>query len=95
MTLPALESSRHLMSRLVLEIPNETLLALRTTPESAGPRLLLAAAMKLFEMGDLSSGAAATLAGIPRAVFLSKLSDFGIDAFRLTESDLSQEARLA
>lgn len=83
------------MSRVVLDIPNETLLALHTTPESVGARVLLAAAMKLYEMGDLSSGAAAALAGIPRAVFLSKLADFGIDAFRLTESGLSQEARLA
>ncbi len=83
------------MSRVVLDIPNETLLALRTTPESVGPRVLLAAAMKLYEMGDLSSGAAAALAGIPRAVFLSKLADFGIDAFRLTGSDFAQETRLA
>ena len=51
--------------------------------------------MKLHEMGELSSGAAAALAGVPRAVFLSKLADFGIDAFRLTGSDLSQETRLA
>jgi Uncharacterised protein family (UPF0175) len=81
------------MSRVVLEIPNETLLALRSTPEAAGPRLLLAAAMKLHEMGELSSGAAAALAGIARAVFLSKLADFGIDAFRLTGHDLAQESR--
>jgi len=91
----ALESGGQPVSRLVLEIPNETLLAMRATPGSAGPRLLLAAAMKLHEMGELSSGAAAALAGIPRAVFLSKLADFGIDAFRLTESELSQESRLA
>ena len=78
---------------MVLEIPNETLLALRSTPENAGPRLLLAAAMKLHEMGELSSGAAAALAGIPRAVFLSKLADFGIDTFRLTGHDLVQESR--
>ena len=68
-------------------------LALRSTPETAGPRLLLAAAMKLHEMGELSSGAAAALAGIPRAVFLSKLADFGVDAFRLTGSDVAQESR--
>ena len=78
---------------MVLEIPNETLLALRTTPEAAGPRLLLAAAVKLHEMGELSSGAAATLAGIPRAIFLSKLADFGVDAFRLTGHEFAQESR--
>jgi len=45
-------------------------------------------------MGRLSSGAAAPLAGIPRTLFLSKLADYGIDAFDLTEEELKREARL-
>ena len=48
--------------------------------------------MKLYELGRLSSGAAAELAGIPRCVFLTKLADYGIDTFRLTEEDLRSEA---
>lgn len=83
------------MSQIVLDVPNEALLALRSTPEAAGARLLLAAAVKLHEMGELSSGAAARLAGVPRVVFLSKLADFGVDTFRLTAEELSREARLA
>jgi hypothetical protein len=83
------------MSRIVLEISDESLLALRSTPESVGSRLLLAAAIKLYEIGELSSGASASLAGLPRVVFLSKLADFGLDAFRLTEADLLRETRLA
>ena len=83
------------MSRIILDVPNESLLALRSTPETVGERLLLAAAVKLFEMGELSSGAAARLAGIPRVVFLSKLADFGVDTFRLTEAELLRETRLA
>jgi predicted HTH domain antitoxin len=55
----------------------------------------LTAAVKLYEMGELSSGAAARLAGIPRVVFLSKLADFGVDTFRLTEVELLRETRLA
>jgi predicted HTH domain antitoxin len=83
------------MSQIVLEVPNESLLALRITPEAAGARLLLAAAVKLFEIGELSSGSAASLAGMPRVVFLSKLADFGLDSFRLTEPELLRETRLA
>jgi predicted HTH domain antitoxin len=83
------------MSKITLDVPNESLLALRATPEIAGERLLLAAAVKLYEMGELSSGAAAHLAGIPRVVFLSKLADFGVDTFRLTEGELRRETRLA
>ena len=88
---------RHIedMSQIVLDVPNESLLALRTTPEAVGVRLLLAAAVKLYEIGELSSGAAASLAGLPRVVFLSRLADFGVDTFRLTEEELLRETRLA
>jgi predicted HTH domain antitoxin len=44
--------------------------------------------MKLYELGKLSSGAAAQLAGIERVVFLSKLSEYGVDTFRSTEAEL-------
>jgi predicted HTH domain antitoxin len=50
--------------------------------------------VKLYELGDLSSGAAARLAGIPRTVFLSRLADYGMDTFRLSEADLRREVRL-
>jgi len=88
---------RHIdgMSQIVLDVPNESLLALRTTPEAVGVRLLLAAAVKLYEIGELSSGAAASLAGLPRVAFLSRLADFGVDTFRLTEEELLRKTRLA
>jgi hypothetical protein len=83
------------MSQIILEIADDALLAMRGSEQSVGARLLLAAAMKFHEMGELSSGAAASLAGIPRVVFLSKLADFGVDTFRLSEADLIRETRLA
>lgn len=83
------------MSRIVMEIPNETLLALKISEQEAEPALRMAAAVKLFELGRLSSGAAAHLAGIPRVIFLSRLADYGVDTFRMTEEDLRKETRLA
>jgi len=83
------------MSRITLEIPEESLLALKVSEEDLGGALRMAAAVKLYELGRLSSGAAARLAGLPRTVFLSRLAEYAVDTFRLSEEDLRRETRLA
>lgn len=70
------------MSDITLSIPDETLAALKVRPEQLGGEIRLAAAVKLYEVGRISSGAAA------------KLADYGVDTFRLTEPELQQEHRL-
>ena len=83
------------MSRIVLEVPDTSLRALKLPADRMGEELRLIAAIKLYELGRLSSGAAAQLAGVPRVVFLSRLADYGVDTFRLTEEELEREVRLA
>ena len=51
----------------------------------------LISAIKLYELGRLSSGAAANLAGIPKVLFLTKLADYGVDTFQITEAELAEE----
>ena len=83
------------MSEITLNVPDETLVAHKVTPDQLASELRLAAAVKLYELGRLSSGAAASLAGIPRSLFLVKLADYGVDTFRLTQADIETETRLA
>ena len=50
---------------------------------------------KIYELGRISSGVAAKLAGVPRTVFFTKLADYGVDTFQLTEEEIQVESRLA
>jgi predicted HTH domain antitoxin len=82
------------MSEITLSISEESLSALHVPAEQAADELRMLAAVKLFEMKRLSSGAAARLAGVPRVVFLQRLGDYGIPVLDLTEEELRRETRL-
>ena len=70
------------MSEIRLTVPDKTLITLKTnSSESAAVEVRLAAAVKLYELSRLSSKAAATLASIPRTLFLN-------EARRLQRPDL-------
>jgi predicted HTH domain antitoxin len=83
------------MNQITIDISDETVLALKMPPGEVAGALRMAAAMKLFELRKLSSGAAAALAGVPRVAFLAKLADYAVDTFDLSEEQLAKETRLA
>ena len=79
------------MSQILLDIPEDSLLALRVSGAEMGEELKMAAAIKLFELGRLSAGAAAELAGVPKPLFLVRLADYGVATFRQSEEDLRRD----
>lgn len=83
------------MSEITLSVPEETLVALKVDAEGLTQELRLAAAVKLYELGRLSSGTASALAGMPRTLFLTKLADYGVATFRLNEAEISEDAKRA
>jgi predicted HTH domain antitoxin len=79
------------MCDLTVRVPDGRLAALNVPPERAAEEVRMLAAVKLYEMGRLSSGAAAEFAGVPKPVFLQRLGDYGVPTFRQTEQELRDE----
>lgn len=79
------------MKKLVLEIPEEILISLKESPQEFSKDIRMLAAVKLYELGKLSSGRAAQLAGISKVSFLQSLSRYNVPIFDLTEEELKQD----
>lgn len=79
------------MSAVRLDIPEETLISLKTDVESFGRDLKVLGAVKLFELGKLSSGRAAQLAGMTRVEFLLALRQYQVSPFQTTAEELRQD----
>uniref|UniRef100_B8HYS1 Uncharacterized protein n=1 Tax=Cyanothece sp. (strain PCC 7425 / ATCC 29141) TaxID=395961 RepID=B8HYS1_CYAP4 len=79
------------MHTITLTISDETLQSLQTTSEQLSQEILLVVAVKLYELGRLSSGAAAVLAGVPRTEFLVRLAEYGFNTFSLGAAELAED----
>ena len=65
--------------------------ALQETPEEFEQEAKLAMAVKLFEMKKLSSGMAASLAGMERTTFLLLLHRYNVAAIDISEEELMED----
>ena len=76
--------------RIVIDVPEKVLLAEKTDEIGFRRELPILAAVKLYELGRLSSGRAADLAGMTRVEFLTSLNRYRVFPLSSELEDLEE-----
>lgn len=84
-----------MQNTLTIEYTDELLFTLGVSDKEFSEEAKLLLAAKLYEMGRISSGQAARLAGKNRVEFLFSLSRLGVSMSNLKEEDLKEELNFA
>ncbi len=79
------------MNTLNIPYPPEVLWALQKEPGEFETEARLLLALKLYETGRLSTGLAASLAGVPRVTFLFLLGQHGLSPFGEEPEEISRD----
>ena len=77
--------------QIIVNIPEKVLLAEKTDEKAFARELPMLAAVKLYELGRLSSGRAAELAGMAHVEFLLALGRYQVFPLQAELSDLEQQ----
>ncbi len=83
------------MHTIQIQLPEAPLISLKKTPATFAEEIKKLAAIKLFELGRLSSGRSAQLAGMSRVTFLMNLGHYQVCPFSLTAAELEQDIQNA
>jgi predicted HTH domain antitoxin len=81
------------MRTLSVQYPGNIPAVMNVAPELFEEEAKMAMAVKLFELGRLTSGQAAIMAGLSRIAFLLQCRRFGVASAEWSDEDLEQEFR--
>ena len=79
------------MTNIILNLPDTAFSALRKTPDEFAQEMRIAAAVKWYELEQISQGKAAEIAGLTRAEFIQALGRYQVSPLQYTEADLVRE----
>ena len=79
------------MHTLTLDYPDGFEQAVHLTSAELSDQIRLMAALKMFELGKLSSGKAAELAGLSRVEFLEMCGRYRVSVFNFSPDELEAE----
>ena len=77
--------------QLTIDLPDEVFPLLKTHPDNFIKEMRLAAAIKWFELGQLSQAKAAELAELSRQQFIEALSRYHVSPIQMTPEELAME----
>ncbi|MGB9182168.1 MAG: UPF0175 family protein [Pyrinomonadaceae bacterium] len=79
------------MHTISINILDTAFAALRKSPDEFVRELRIAAAVKWYELGELSQSKAAEVAGLTRAEFINALARFKVSPMQYTAEELAEE----
>ncbi|WP_017652073.1 UPF0175 family protein [Fortiea contorta] len=79
------------MRTIPIQLPETVFSAIRKNPEEFIQEMRIAAAVKWYELGEISQAKAAEIAGLSRAEFIQALSRYKVDFMQYTAQELADE----
>jgi hypothetical protein len=90
---PIVMNGYHDLATLAPPLPDQLELAVGLTRCELEPHLRLMAALKMFELGKISSGKAAELAGLCRVDFFEACGRYRVSLFNYPPEEVDNELR--